>query len=326
MGTPRHSALEAQILAAPEDERAWLVYADWLQQQGAPRGELIQLDAERRRGVMPERERELAAAERALLERTGLDAHPGAQVRRAFGFATALTLTYAQEGDDAPHLEELLSGVLVDDDLRYLRELSLQTLRAGDWSTALRLLCERAPPLLDTLLLYARETGELRAGDVLPAQVRAVRLEAGHLRLERLDWPGVRALELDAVTLAPDVPAVLARSALPSLESLSLSARLVAPRPVVAPLVTGAQWRSLRALELHGLLLGAQDGHALATSALTRLETLDVSECRGVAEAGLAALARRVPPLRRVTARRCGLTPETAGALQRALRGAVVVT
>jgi uncharacterized protein (TIGR02996 family) len=34
---------EAAIAASPDDEAAYLVYADWLQQRGDPRGELIVL-------------------------------------------------------------------------------------------------------------------------------------------------------------------------------------------------------------------------------------------------------------------------------------------
>ncbi len=36
--------LLAVIADSPQDENAWLLYADWLQQHGEPRGELIALD------------------------------------------------------------------------------------------------------------------------------------------------------------------------------------------------------------------------------------------------------------------------------------------
>lgn len=39
----RDAVLEAQIAAAPDDEQGYLVYADWLQQQGDPRGAWIAL-------------------------------------------------------------------------------------------------------------------------------------------------------------------------------------------------------------------------------------------------------------------------------------------
>jgi uncharacterized protein (TIGR02996 family) len=40
-GEPHDRALEAAIANAPEDLGGYLVYADWLQQHGEPRGELI---------------------------------------------------------------------------------------------------------------------------------------------------------------------------------------------------------------------------------------------------------------------------------------------
>ncbi|MEO8845793.1 MAG: TIGR02996 domain-containing protein [Kofleriaceae bacterium] len=39
----RNAAIEAAILAAPDDPNAYQVYADWLQSHGDPRGELIML-------------------------------------------------------------------------------------------------------------------------------------------------------------------------------------------------------------------------------------------------------------------------------------------
>ena len=39
----RNAEIEAAILAAPDDPNAYLVYADWLQSHGDPRGELITL-------------------------------------------------------------------------------------------------------------------------------------------------------------------------------------------------------------------------------------------------------------------------------------------
>src|ERR1043165_1674592 len=41
MVAARNADLEAAIVADPEDEGPYLVYADWLQSRGDPRGELI---------------------------------------------------------------------------------------------------------------------------------------------------------------------------------------------------------------------------------------------------------------------------------------------
>ena len=42
--------LLAEIYAAPDDDAPRLVYADWLQERGDPRGEFIALQLERARG------------------------------------------------------------------------------------------------------------------------------------------------------------------------------------------------------------------------------------------------------------------------------------
>ena len=64
----RNEELERKILAAPDDEGAWRVYADWLQSQGDPRGELAAIHAELATKPAPARRAELEDAEARLLE------------------------------------------------------------------------------------------------------------------------------------------------------------------------------------------------------------------------------------------------------------------
>jgi len=65
MSSPRHQALEAVILADPEDPAGYLVYGDHLQSVADPRGELIAVQAARTADAAST---ELRAAELALLE------------------------------------------------------------------------------------------------------------------------------------------------------------------------------------------------------------------------------------------------------------------
>jgi uncharacterized protein (TIGR02996 family) len=53
MATASNPGIEALIDAAPDDERLYLVYADWLQLQGDPRGELIALQCAASRTEIP---------------------------------------------------------------------------------------------------------------------------------------------------------------------------------------------------------------------------------------------------------------------------------
>ena len=62
--------LLAVIAENPADENAWLLYADWLQQHGEPRGELIALDIAIE-SAAAERKAELEAARGELLASYG---------------------------------------------------------------------------------------------------------------------------------------------------------------------------------------------------------------------------------------------------------------
>ena len=63
--------LLAVIAENPADENAWLLYADWLQQHGEPRGELIALDIALETAT--DRKPELEAARVALLASYGAE-------------------------------------------------------------------------------------------------------------------------------------------------------------------------------------------------------------------------------------------------------------
>lgn len=64
--TKREGDLEARIREAPGDTARWLVYADWLSEQGDPRGELIVVQEARARKP---KDRALARREDALLDK-----------------------------------------------------------------------------------------------------------------------------------------------------------------------------------------------------------------------------------------------------------------
>ncbi len=63
----RDPALEAAVVAAPDDRATWLVYADWLQSKGHPLGELITLSIAAE--DEPPRQRKLKVRATALLTR-----------------------------------------------------------------------------------------------------------------------------------------------------------------------------------------------------------------------------------------------------------------
>ncbi|MEW5742738.1 MAG: TIGR02996 domain-containing protein [Myxococcota bacterium] len=85
MTTPRHEALEAAIDAAPDDVERWLVYADWLMQQGHPRGEVIRLDVEASRQGDARQAAELEARADDIAAQLPLERALGSSRRRPSG-------------------------------------------------------------------------------------------------------------------------------------------------------------------------------------------------------------------------------------------------
>src|SRR5688572_29970061 len=63
----RNPELEQALLANPDDEQSYQVYADWLQAQGDPRGELASLQTGKIDAARRKREQELLTSNRAAL-------------------------------------------------------------------------------------------------------------------------------------------------------------------------------------------------------------------------------------------------------------------
>ncbi|MCW5804236.1 MAG: TIGR02996 domain-containing protein [Deltaproteobacteria bacterium] len=146
---PREPALEAAITHAPEEPGGYLVYADWLQQRGEPRGELIVLQHALATGG---RDAELRQREAALL-----DEHPdrlrgplalagGARVDWWCGFVRALDLSYLLASGLG---RTLLAPLFAHASLRFLHRFAGSV---GN-DTDLAPLAERAPPTLRWLEL-----------------------------------------------------------------------------------------------------------------------------------------------------------------------------
>ena len=152
MTSPRDQALEAMILADPDEPASYLVYADALQAAGDPRGELIALQAAR----ATEREsRELQAAEVALLEAhretLGVANIEHCDADWFCGFWRGLYLGAADMSAE-PALDDVAARLLASPSAKFLRALSC----VGPFAPrVLELAAPRAATLraLDVLLL-----------------------------------------------------------------------------------------------------------------------------------------------------------------------------
>jgi uncharacterized protein (TIGR02996 family) len=295
----RHPDLEQAILADPEDERAYLVYADWLQAQGDPRGELAARMAAGDDGA------ELIAAHRAAWLGSFGDFD-----RRELGWKHGWIHRAAIGSQEKFGLGELYSALVACESARFLTELEVWT---GDRSK--------------TPYHYAR-TGlfEAVAAHGVPFPLRRLRFvepqaqlwgsalgDAGGL------WEhvaGLRELELESGSMA------LGAIVLPSLRRARLVSSSLTGAKVRA--IAAARWPRLTSLEL---AFGA-DMYGGADHVLADLEPILRGEGLGeLAELGLsdhaeadslpALLAQSavLPRLRRLDLSRGVLTDEGGSAL-----------
>jgi uncharacterized protein (TIGR02996 family) len=257
LGEPENPALESQIIEEPLDSGRVLVYADWLQGQGHPRGELGVLQASR---VARPDDAALAKAEQKLL-----DAHPELAPQRVLeackrtkrtgdvdedrsqltwenGFIAGARL--ARASDRLPYtVRELAGELLAHPAARFLRELRIGGLgpNAHDYEGVIGEIIRRCPSTLRLLSLVDLPPGSATVvfanlADVTPLLaatplLEELRLAGNHVVLHALELPKLRRLAI--ATSDEAVLAALAKATLPALESIELSSG-DAPMPAAA--------------------------------------------------------------------------------------------
>lgn len=270
----RRDELEAQIAASAHDDSLLLVYADWLQQHGDPRGELIALEAaaraapghervqwRKRRTELFERHPELVP----LGQRLELEWHLGFVRRVEFNEGADVCAVL-----EHPSLAFVRTVVFVDfrpdaELFPHLNKPSLRTIALGDpgrprWRSEYD--NRRAPDDLDPLLaalptlehLYVRDPARLTTGNVSSLDLGVIenltlpmiggaqlpRLERLTLQFSLVDWrtPATEGLDdLRAMIAAP--PATLTQ-----LELLDVDGDAVIAALIGSPLL--ARLRRLR--------------------------------------------------------------------------------
>lgn len=296
--TDREAELLEAIVRAPEDDTPRLIFADWLSEQGDPRGELIHLQLRAASLEAGGERNKVRAAENKLL-----DAHRAAwlgpiagvvekaEFRRGFVAMVRMTarawIAHAKSVlAVAPLIDELelLFGegegglgpeAFERPEMRHVRSLSLRgmhaepvrALAAASTLGALRTLVLEGAPLSPT-------EGEAIAAAKLP-QLRALRMTVA-----------------SDLALAPDVLWAIGRAKF-SLESLFVDGQEWSMAPTAlgaagaAAIVGGAAFSSLKRLELPFMGLGAEGVSGLMD--LQGLEALDVTRAR-IGPAGLDPL------------------------------------
>ena len=305
------AALEAGIIADPQDRAAYAVYADWLQRRGDPRGELIALELAREaeRAAGAKGRATLPAAIRRHLERHaatllgGLAALAG-DVRDAaagpfvwrLGFIDRVVLESHRGGD---------LGAIVDEVLRHpsgrlVRELAIRCDDLDEAHRVVDVLRERAPPALAELDLLVRDE-RLDLGTLWPAVARLRRLTvvARAFELGAVCVPAVERARFATARLSGDSLRSIARAPWPALQRLELrfggrfepsSATL----EDLQPLLERTDLPALTHLKLRGCEHAGEALTVLAATALARrLVVVDLSHGH-VERADLRKLAGHV--------------------------------
>jgi uncharacterized protein (TIGR02996 family) len=327
--TASNPRLEAAIRERPDEIEPYLVYADWLQAQGDPRGELIVLHERLTRD--PEDLRLKAALHSLTRRHEALflgrladytltcereEEHRGPAFTWHLGFISSARFAYGGPSHDFAHVDlaEIVGYLGRHPSGRFLRELTLgENLRRWetDYQSIVDAMAELQWPSLRSLVLGDVESAphDVRIGDLsrlwpaLP-ELRDLSLSGQELAVGSPVLPKLLSLTLVVEELdANAVRALLDGS--PLLERLTIAGERSACASAdleVAGLQPLARRERLRhlALRISGAGAGLADSVAaflVDEKILDRLETLELS--RDLTDRGLASLTRS-PALRRL--------------------------
>ena len=329
MSTDLSDAFLQAIRESPDDDTPRLVYADWLEERGDPRGEFIRVQCERAR--LPEhhpRRVVLQYQEQALLDRHGagwraaLPKFPGVtwgEFERGFVASVrvadfvALTRHYGEIGRAAPVTAAAVRTAHYDDNLRRLPALpNLRSLAARELNDRVGELCDAA--ILSTLTALDLTGNSLDNPGLFRltrsfylANLRRLTLDdnaigqygmdslAGAERLANLTHLSLRGNGgggySDDPTIGAEGVRILAGSPyLSNLTSLDLGNNEIGSE-VVAPLLESRYLTKLTHLSLANNRLNEHGMEAFAQArGKVRLRSLDVGDNR-LGDRGMAALA-----------------------------------
>lgn len=196
----RNEPLEAKIDADADHADAYLVYGDWLQAQGDPRGELIAIQHALSSKPPAARRKKLEAAEKDLLTRYDVHFVPEplasqmasheklrppkkrnwalrrwergqSRITWRYGFIDTAFVSHYHPDEDPYHIPEALAGILRHPSGRFLRELTIGPLNVYDtydYGEVAKILSSVDMPALRKLYLadYSRDESELSWGDL----------------------------------------------------------------------------------------------------------------------------------------------------------------
>ncbi|MCX5748434.1 MAG: hypothetical protein NT062_38765, partial [Proteobacteria bacterium] len=243
----------AKLAAAVDEgvEGAEVVYSDWLQESGDPRGELAQVQIHL---AHQPKDKELKKAERALLKKHAeallgklADVDDLIELEWTAGFITKarLAMTYARDeefGDaddddekvESIKLEKVLGWLLASPSARFLRELTIGIVQFVDntYAGIAKELGKHQLPALRSLFLgdFTYEETELNwsdLGNVEPIYAAVPNLEklvlrSGSMKLGTIVLPHLEHFEVITGGMDAKAARAIAAAVWPSLEKLSI--------------------------------------------------------------------------------------------------------
>jgi len=243
----RNPDLERAILDAPDQADRWLVYADWLSQQGHPRGELIvvqhRLATDPKNKALKKAEADLLSTHAPVLlgplapYAKALDGTNRASFTWELGFIRSARFAWDHYADEARGDVDLAKAVdlLLSHPSGFcLRELVFGLNRADpdqEYQPLLDALAKRGAPALERLFVgdyeYPDQTeiswthlGNFdKVYKSLP-RLKKLELQGGGIGLGKIDLPSLQELEIRSGGLPEESVKALAKATWPSLERL----------------------------------------------------------------------------------------------------------
>jgi uncharacterized protein (TIGR02996 family) len=289
------AALEASIVADPSDTAAYAVYADWLQRQGDPRGELIALqlarEAELARKPTGRSTLQIAIGRHfehhaatllgplAALVTDVRDLASGPFVWH-FGFIHRVVLDSRRGAD----LGAIVEQVLGHPSGRFVRELAIRSDDLDEAHRVVDVLRALAPPTLSELDLVVRAE-PLDLGALWPAvaQLRRIAVVARAFDLGAVCVPAAERARFATARLSSSTTRAIAAAPWPALQRLELRfggqfQPSGASLDDLLPLLVRTDLPALTHLKLRGCGWAGEALTALASAPLARqLVVIDLS-------------------------------------------------
>lgn len=300
---PRNPALEKVILDNPDDKGGYLVYADWLTQQGDPRGELIVVQS----AGKTEREAELLAAHPFMrgigeTDRKHLrDAGPGiAAATWRWGFWESLRIFNVIDWMDSKFpTKEVLERLFTNPAALVLQELEVGVIRWEYNAQDVEMVIAEAAKAPFAKTLRSLAFGEVEGIDIdcahhpigdlagitkdaFPA-LRELTMWGTEISLGDLDLPKLEMLVVQTCGLSQDNVAKIANGELPSLNYLDIwfgSEDYGNDNTIesIEPILQSAKWPKLTHLGLMNCPFTDDICGRLGSSSIVKqLESLDLS-------------------------------------------------